>query len=94
MLRRYPWPGNVREPESILERALHQSGDNIIHVADLPETIRSGRLVIANSPQAEPVLTTTEAEREAIIRAGWACQGRLNEMSQQLGIGRTTSGAR
>jgi len=90
VLRRYPWPGNVRELESILERALHHSSDNIIHVADLPETIRSGRLVIANSPQAEPVLTTIEAEREAIIRAGWACQGRLTEMSQQLGIGRTT----
>lgn len=90
VLRRYPWPGNVRELESILERALHHSSDNIIHVADLPEAIRSGRLVIANSPQAEPVLTTTEAEREAIIRAGWACQGRLTEMSHHLGIGRTT----
>jgi transcriptional activator for dhaKLM operon len=90
VLRRYPWPGNVRELESILERALHHSNDNIIHVADLPETIRSGRLVVANSPQAEPVLTTAEAEREAIIRAGWAYQGRINEMSQHLGIGRTT----
>ncbi|MFO7681654.1 MAG: dihydroxyacetone kinase operon transcriptional regulator DhaR [Chloroflexota bacterium] len=90
VLRRYPWPGNVRELESILERALHQSNDSTIHVSDLPETIRNGRLVIANSPQAEPVLTTIEAEREAIIRAGRACQGRVSEMSKQLGIGRTT----
>ncbi|MCB8984268.1 MAG: PTS-dependent dihydroxyacetone kinase operon transcriptional regulator DhaR [Ardenticatenaceae bacterium] len=90
VLRRYPWPGNVRELESILERALHHSNDNTIRVADLPETVRSGRLVIANSPQAEPVLTTAEAEREAIIRAGWACQGHVSEMSKQLGIGRTT----
>jgi len=90
VLRRYPWPGNVRELESALERALLQSSDNTIRAADLPEIIRNGRIVIANSPQAEPVLTTAEAEREAILRAGWACQGRVTEMSQQLGIGRTT----
>ncbi|MBK8987231.1 MAG: sigma 54-interacting transcriptional regulator [Chloroflexi bacterium] len=90
VLCRYPWPGNVRELESILERALHQSTDNVIRVANLSETIRSGRIVIANSPQAEPLLTTAEAEREAILRAGWAYQGRMSEMAQQLGIGRTT----
>ncbi|HIE55177.1 MAG TPA: hypothetical protein EYP90_08365, partial [Chromatiaceae bacterium] len=30
------------------------------------------------------------AEREAIMRAGFSCQGRVSEMAQQLGIGRTT----
>jgi transcriptional activator for dhaKLM operon len=89
VLRRYPWPGNVRELESTLERALLHSKDNIIHVADLPETIRQGR-VLSNSPIAEPVLTAVEAEREAIIRAGYAYEGQLTEMAKSLGIGRTT----
>lgn len=89
VLRRYPWPGNVRELESTLERALHHSNDNIIHVADLPEVIRQGR-VMSSSPHAEPVLTAVEAEREAIIRAGYAYQGQLTTMAQSLGIGRTT----
>jgi transcriptional activator for dhaKLM operon len=31
-----------------------------------------------------------DAEREAIIRAGQACQGRVTEMAENLGIGRTT----
>jgi transcriptional activator for dhaKLM operon len=35
-------------------------------------------------------MTTADAEREAILRAGWACGGRVSEMSRQLGIGRTT----
>ncbi|MCZ7670636.1 MAG: dihydroxyacetone kinase operon transcriptional regulator DhaR [Chloroflexi bacterium] len=90
ILRRYPWPGNVRELESVLERALHQSSDNIIHVSGLSETIRQGRLVVSSTPHAQPVLTAVEAEREAIIRAGYAYQGQLTEMAKSLGIGRTT----
>ena len=89
VLRRYPWPGNVRELESTLERALHHSKDNTIHVANLPEVIHKGR-VLSSSPHAEPVLTAVEAEREAIIRAGYAYQGQLTEMAKSLGIGRTT----
>lgn len=90
VLRRYPWPGNVRELESVLERALRHSADNIIHMVDLPESVRNGRLLVPNSPMTQPVLTTAEAEREAIMRAGRACKGRVTEMAQQLGIGRTT----
>ena len=90
ILCRYPWPGNVRELESVLERALTQSQDSTIRGADLPLGIREGRVVTAASPHAQPVLTAAEAEREAILRAGWACQGRVTEMAQQLSIGRTT----
>ena len=34
--------------------------------------------------------SAAEAEREAIIRAGWACKGRVTEMARELKIGRTT----
>jgi transcriptional regulator of acetoin/glycerol metabolism len=90
ILKRYPWPGNVRELESVLERALYQSQDDIIRVADLAEGVRNGRVLKENSPQTLAPMTTAEAEREAILRAGWACSGRVSEMSRQLGIGRTT----
>lgn len=90
ILKRYPWPGNVRELESVLERAINHSQDGIIRTANLPEVVRSGRVITSGSPQPEPVLSMEEAEREAIIRAGWACEGHVTEMAQQLGIGRTT----
>jgi transcriptional regulator of acetoin/glycerol metabolism len=90
ILKRYPWPGNVRELESVLERALYQSTDNVIRVADLAEGVRNGRVLHRNSPQPLVPMTTADAEREAILRAGWACGGRVSEMSRQLGIGRTT----
>jgi len=90
ILCRYPWPGNVREMESALERAVAHSQDGVVRVVSLPEGVRSGRVITSESPQAEPVLSVAEAEREAIIRAGQATHGRVGDMAQQLGIGRTT----
>ena len=90
ILCRYPWPGNVREFEMVLERAVHLGQGNVIDLIDLPEQVRNGRVLNTHSPKTEPVLTRAEAEREAILRAGWACQGHVTEMAEQLGIGRTT----
>lgn len=89
-LVRYPWPGNVRELESALERAMSQSRDNVIRPGDLPEMVRNGRVLAGRHPLAQPVLSVDEAEREAILRAGWACNGRVTEMARILGIGRST----
>jgi transcriptional activator for dhaKLM operon len=89
-LTRYPWPGNVRELESALERAISQSRDSVIRPGDLPEMVRNGRVLSGRHPLAQPVLSVDEAEREAIFRAGWACNGRVTEMAGLLGIGRST----
>ena len=90
ILRRYPWPGNVRELESVLERAVYQSRDGMIRAANLPQVVRQRRVLSERAQLTEPVLSVIEAEREAIIRAGWACNGRVAEMARQLQIGRTT----
>ncbi|MDT8306235.1 MAG: dihydroxyacetone kinase operon transcriptional regulator DhaR [Anaerolineae bacterium] len=90
VLSRYPWPGNVRELESVLERALSQCQDSTIQLSDLPAAVRAGRVVAGPSPRAEPLLSLAETEREAIVRAGWACQGHVTEMAELLQIGRTT----
>lgn len=89
-LQRYPWPGNVRELESALERAMNLSRDNNIRPGDLPAVVRNGRVLAGRYPLAQPVISVNEAEREAILRAGWACDGRVTEMARLLGIGRST----
>ena len=89
-LGRYPWPGNVRELESVLERAMSQCRDGVIRPADLPEAVRNGRVLSGHYPVARPVISVGEAEREAILRAGWASRGRVTEMARLLGIGRST----
>jgi transcriptional activator for dhaKLM operon len=90
ILSRYPWPGNVRELEMVLERAAYQSSDHMIKLMDLPENVRNGRVVMGSGPEPLPVLSAAEAEREAIIRAGWACKGHVSQMARELEIGRTT----
>lgn len=85
-LHRYRWPGNNRELENALERAANLSEYNLIEVKHLPENIR-GR---SSKAVHEHVPALHEAEREAIMRAGWACGGNLSKMAEMLGIGRTT----
>jgi len=89
-LMRYPWPGNVREMENALERAVAMSEGEVIRLSDLPVTVRGRYVLLPGAARAEPVLTMEEAEREAIIRAGWACRGQVTQMAVQLGISRTT----
>jgi len=89
-LMAYPWPGNVRELQNVLERALVMAEADVIDLKHLPVAIREHRTLIPCSPRMEPILTLEEAEREAICRAGYACQGRVKEMSAMLGISRTT----
>ncbi len=86
-MRRYRWSGNVRELENALERAAALAEQGTIGVKHLPEAVR-GR-----SSRAEPiehVPALHETEYQAILRAGWACQGNLTKMAEMLGIGRTT----
>ena len=69
---------------------MSQCRDSVIRPGDLPEMVRNGRVLIPRHPLAQPVISVDEAEREAILRAGWACNGRVTEMSRLLGIGRST----
>jgi transcriptional activator for dhaKLM operon len=86
----YPWPGNGRELEHALERAVYHNQDGWITVFDLPEVVRNGRVMVTDTPQPQPLLSAAEAEREAIIRAGYAFEGNINEMVEYLGLSRTT----
>jgi DNA-binding NtrC family response regulator len=73
-LLRYPWPGNVREIENVIERILVLSDHEPIGVDDLPEHVRAGRVETSSIQQQvlrrEKSLTDAvdEFERE-IIRA-------------------------
>ncbi len=86
-LQSYPWPGNIREMENVLERAMYMVEDGgRLEVEHLPRKLQEA--VIGGT--GEDVLTLKEAERQAIIRAGRAYQGKITRMAEALGIARTT----
>lgn len=90
LLQRYPWPGNVRELESVIERAVISTGDNIIRISDLPENIRNEHSFKPGAALPQKADSLQKAEYDAIIRAGWACNGVISDMAEVLGINRST----
>ncbi len=91
LLKKYTWPGNIRELETILARAMVQAGDSeIIGPMHFPEYIRDPvkrTMAGSFSPQ---VKSLSDLEREALIQAARDCNGNLTQMAKVLGIGRTT----
>ncbi len=60
-LMRYSWPGNIRELQNVIERAIVMAEGDVISVADLPPEIQSGQ----RSPRAIAVDRTRRARDEA-----------------------------
>jgi two-component system response regulator HydG len=98
MLGRYPYPGNVRELENALERAVVLSRQPIIDVDDLPQEIRCGGLTLTTtvSHGALPSLAfplgtpLDEIERTVIRETLLYTKGDKKLAAQLLGIATRT----
>ncbi len=94
LLLAYDWPGNVREVENVIDRALILAEDDDITVADLPETITA--LADDHLPDAGASgrLTLREQvrlyERSLILRALEEAGGDRSRAARDLGIGQST----
>lgn len=91
LLKRYPWPGNVREIEAMMGRAAIQvDGTGLIEVQHLPNSIRFTNHVKTGDHVLPPVKPLNELERETILKTAELCSGNVTQMAKVLGIGRTT----
>lgn len=63
LLRAWPWPGNIRELENLMERVLLFADGPRIEAKDLPEGVRGGLAAAPNSP-----LDTTPAPGETPLK--------------------------
>jgi PAS domain S-box-containing protein len=86
VLQSYHWPGNIRELENVLERAVHMVDGSELALEHLPVELRTATI----GGTDEVLLTLQEAERQAIIRVGRVLRGNTTKMAEALGIGRTT----
>jgi DNA-binding NtrC family response regulator len=80
VLYSYDWPGNIRELQNAIERALIVSQSLPIKVKDLP--LRSP----PESAVSGPNMTLAELERVAILKALEQNGGDRRATSEQLGI--------
>src|SRR5438046_10417334 len=87
LLLRYTWPGNVRESENALERAVVLARADRIGADDLPPEV--GAAPSAIQPASE-IRTLAELERDYIAAALRASGGNRAKAAPRLGIGAAT----
>jgi transcriptional regulator with PAS, ATPase and Fis domain len=91
-LRQYPYPGNVRELESILAHAVIMADSEWISTKDLPEYMRHGiaaRPALAYHKQ-EDLLSLAEMEERHIRNTLESLKGNQSQAARKLGISRST----
>jgi DNA-binding NtrC family response regulator len=87
----YDWPGNIRELQNVLERAVLLAEQGVIGPEHLATTVRSSAAALPDAPIPAPALRgLEEVEREHVIRVLAATGGNREESSRILGISRRT----
>jgi transcriptional regulator with PAS, ATPase and Fis domain len=92
ILMDYNWPGNIRELENVIERAIILSKGDIITPETFPDFLtksKQGEVAGAeNSLNLKEALKTPE--RDLILKTLESAKGNKSETAQILGINRTT----
>jgi transcriptional regulator with GAF, ATPase, and Fis domain len=103
LLKGHPWPGNIRQLENVLERAVVIADGPVITPGELPPDLQAAETVTNGSggnhgirldlPGGSPLDFRTEvgrSEREYLVRALAAAGGNKAEAARALGIARST----
>lgn len=91
LLTAYPFPGNVRELENAVERAVAFRCGTTLTANDLPERIRTGAASAAMLSRARTRrLTLDELEREYILETLEHTGGNKSQAAELLGLDRKT----
>jgi formate hydrogenlyase transcriptional activator len=93
-LKAYDWPGNIRELENIIERAMILSANGVLEYGDWIPTAKSNN---TESSQAFPAEKLEEVEKIHILdtlrKTGWKVSGEKGA-AKILGLNPTTLEAR
>ena len=84
----YDWPGNIRELENAIERAVALGSGPILHVNDLPSNLQFAGS--EGSADTDEIVPLEILERRAIFRALQETAGDKLAAARLLGIGKTT----
>jgi transcriptional regulator with PAS, ATPase and Fis domain len=90
-LRSYDWPGNIRELEHTIERAVLLGKGALIGVEDLPaHLVARGESAIVLAQALARQFTLRDLEREYIGKVLETTHGNKTEAARILGVDRTT----
>lgn len=79
----YPYPGNVRELENIIQRSIVMAKGPMLLPINLPDELRG--IVAISEPES-----LADMERQIIGNALHKCKGNVSQAAKMLGIGRAT----
>lgn len=83
-LKKYTWPGNIRELQHIIERTVIMSNSNIINATDIVLNISETSAINKNN------LNLEEVEKNTIEKALKKHNYNVSAAAKELGLGRTT----
>jgi transcriptional regulator with PAS, ATPase and Fis domain len=102
---RYPWPGNIRELENVLEAEVNLVDPEALLLSEIPDALRPRPRVTPvhgwptlptagaagmGLPSGGAPPTLDEAERELLVQALVRHQGAIPEVAKALGVSRGT----
>jgi two-component system, NtrC family, response regulator HydG len=91
LLLRHPWPGNIRELQNVLEKAVVLAKSGVLDVADLDlDQVRTSSHVNFNETDISPALPFAEwirrQEREYLVQMLKKSSGRINLTARNSGL--------
>jgi Nif-specific regulatory protein len=84
LLENYTWPGNIRELENVIERAVVLGMNDLIVPEDLPEALLE--VAPGTVPMDEYHAGVNEARRQIVLRALDKTKGNMTQAAHLLGI--------
>ena len=91
VLQSHDWPGNIRELEHVIERAVLLGKDDTVGMDDLPPQLTAhGERTLAVGQAVAKQLTLRDLEREYIGKVLDNTRGNKTEAARILGVDRTT----
>jgi len=90
LLSNYPFPGNIRELENIMERAVALADGSIIELRHLPMDLQQVKFVRLKRQQAQRLVTLEENEKEYIMWVLDQVSDNKTKAAEILGIDRVS----